>query len=254
MSTQAQSAQLRLRIHQYQQHQHNAYLTARKQYFYLVVCALWTLCLGSIIYFVAAPIPTYAIPTNTTNTAPISNLPPSSSFIQTRGAKPAKIIAISDSQSQHTQCRKRWQWPLEHEQDNIPTILRHFEKPPAAWLAGHRGIDIEVQEHETVIAPAQGVIRYAGIIAGVPTVSIQHQEGVVSSYQPVQLLPSLHIGSAITQRETFGIIALTQSSAMHCTQCLHWGVFMPEHPPQYRNPMHYIEPKTIVLKPYEPRG
>lgn len=254
MSVQTRSAQFQHRIQLYRQQQRFARLAAHKQYMYLVVCALWTFCFGSIVCFVSAPISTYAMSTNETNSASTNYSSQSNSFIQIRGSKPAKSITISDSQSQHKQCRIRWQWPLEHEQDSTPTILRHFEKPPAAWLAGHRGIDIKSQEQESVIAPARGVIRYAGIIAGVPTVSLQHQEGVVSSYQPARLLPTLHIGSTVTQGEPFGVITYAQSSAMHCTQCLHWGVFMPEHPPQYRNPMQYIEPQTIVLKPYEPRS
>lgn len=153
------------------------------------------------------------------------------------------------SASKHASCAIRWQWPIDAGSHAEPAIKRQFEKPPSPWLAGHRGIDIHIEPEQPVYAPAKGSIRYAGIIAGMPTVSLLHTNGLVSSYQPVQLDPALRIGDTINQHDRIGTVTEALTDAKHCEQCLHWGVFKPTQPPQYRNPVQLVHPQTIVLKP-----
>jgi hypothetical protein len=61
-------------------------------------------------------------------------------------------------------------------------ISRHFEAPAGDYGPGHRGIDLAVARGSPVRAAASGVVRFAGPVAGVNAVSLDHGAGVVSTY------------------------------------------------------------------------
>lgn len=61
-------------------------------------------------------------------------------------------------------------------------IVRHFEPPPTPYAAGHRGIDIEAPAGTTVIASAGGVVAFAGQVGGSLFVSIDHPDGIRTTY------------------------------------------------------------------------
>jgi murein DD-endopeptidase MepM/ murein hydrolase activator NlpD len=61
-------------------------------------------------------------------------------------------------------------------------IIRHFEPPPTPYSAGHRGIDIAADAGSVVVASAAGVVAFAGSIAGERFVSIDHPDGIRTTY------------------------------------------------------------------------
>jgi murein DD-endopeptidase MepM/ murein hydrolase activator NlpD len=61
-------------------------------------------------------------------------------------------------------------------------ILRHFEPPPTPYAAGHRGIDMAAAVGTTVVAANDGVVAFAGPVAGRLFVSIDHADGIRSTY------------------------------------------------------------------------
>jgi murein DD-endopeptidase MepM/ murein hydrolase activator NlpD len=67
-------------------------------------------------------------------------------------------------------------WPVEGP------VIRPFEPPESPYGAGHRGIDVAVPAGTVVRAAADGVVAFAGTVAGGRYVSIDHPDGVRSTY------------------------------------------------------------------------
>lgn len=67
-------------------------------------------------------------------------------------------------------------WPLEGP------ILRAFEAPATPYSSGHRGIDIGAAFSTPVVAAGDGVVAFAGWVAGSLFVSIDHADGVRTTY------------------------------------------------------------------------
>ena len=44
--------------------------------------------------------------------------------------------------------------------------MKRYQAPEKQWLSGHRGIDLNVEEGEELLAPADGMIAFAGSVAG----------------------------------------------------------------------------------------
>jgi murein DD-endopeptidase MepM/ murein hydrolase activator NlpD len=61
-------------------------------------------------------------------------------------------------------------------------IVRHFQQPATPYSAGHRGIDIEAPERSSVVASAEGVVAFAGQVGGSLFVSIDHPDGIRTTY------------------------------------------------------------------------
>src|SRR5690349_16396937 len=67
-------------------------------------------------------------------------------------------------------------WPVEGP------ILRGFEPPPDPYSAGHRGIDIGAPFGSTLLAAQDGIVAFAGYVAGALYISIDHPDGVRTTY------------------------------------------------------------------------
>ncbi|HEX9695648.1 MAG TPA: M23 family metallopeptidase [Actinomycetota bacterium] len=61
-------------------------------------------------------------------------------------------------------------------------IIRHFEPPPTPYSAGHRGIDIAAPSDSIVRAAAAGRVAFAGPVGGSVAVSIDHPDGIRTTY------------------------------------------------------------------------
>lgn len=69
-----------------------------------------------------------------------------------------------------------YSWPLRGP------VIRRFEPPPSPYEAGHRGIDIAAPFGTDVAASRDGVVAFAGWVAGSLFVSIDHPDGVRTTY------------------------------------------------------------------------
>ncbi len=109
----------------------------------------------------------------------------------------------------------QWLWP-------VPAPIRvvsPFRAPPTPYSAGHRGVDVAVSPGTPVIAPAAGVVSFAGRVVDRGVVAIDHGSGVVSAIEPVDTL--VEQGTAIAAGDTIGAVA----SGGHCAaECVHFGV------------------------------
>ncbi|MEV4570923.1 M23 family metallopeptidase [Nonomuraea sp. NPDC049419] len=112
------------------------------------------------------------------------------------------------------------------------------------WLAGHRGIDLAAPVATPVLAAGPGTIRFAGPIAGKGVVTIDHPNGLRTTYLPVT--PSLARGHPVAPGTEIGVIAA--HSKPHCPEsCLHWGLIRDAH---YLNPLHLLGHAPTRLLPF----
>ncbi|EAR25627.1 hypothetical protein A20C1_05151 [marine actinobacterium PHSC20C1] len=129
-----------------------------------------------------------------------------------------------------------WEWPIEAPHP----IVRPYLAPETPYSPGHRGIDIAAGSTSEVRAPAAGVVHYSGRVVDRPVLSIRHDGGVISSYEPVT--SALAPGDTVVGGQIVG-----ELHAGHCVQrCLHFGVRLDG---EYVSPLNYLAaiPRAILL-------
>ncbi|MFC5503589.1 M23 family metallopeptidase [Lysinimonas soli] len=129
-----------------------------------------------------------------------------------------------------------WQWPVAAPHP----IARPYLAPPTPYAAGHRGIDIRAPTGSPVLAPADGVVHFAGVVVDRPVLSIEHAGGVLSSFEPVQ--SSLVAGETVTRGQVVGVLL-----EGHCASaCLHLGARVGG---EYVNPLLFLDgvPWSVLL-------
>lgn len=113
-------------------------------------------------------------------------------------------------------------------------IVRHFEPPPTQYGAGHRGIDIAAPSGETVVAAASGRVAFAGQVGGHLFVSIDHSDGLRSTYS--FLSETLVVaGQTVSQGDPVALTGEGHPGAG--TPALHFGV---------RRGNEYLDPEDLV--------
>jgi hypothetical protein len=130
-----------------------------------------------------------------------------------------------------------WQWPVEPAQ-----VVRPFEPPDGPYGPGHRGVDLAVEPDQAVLAPSDGSISFAGLVAGTPVVVISHGD-LRSTFQPVR--SALPRGTYVNGGEAVGEIV---ADLRHCGEpCLHWGVLRGD---DYLDPARLVSPRAARLLPF----
>lgn len=137
-----------------------------------------------------------------------------------------------------------WGWPIP----NPHHVVRGFDPPPQPWLPGHRGVDLDGEAGEAVLAAGAGVVAFAGEVARVPVVSIRHADGLLTTYEPVRT--RLHPGDPVRAGQRIGHLVLAGS---HCTPaaCLHWGL---RRGVDYLDPLALLHLNPVRLLPLESLG
>lgn len=136
-------------------------------------------------------------------------------------------------------CRATLAWPV-----TMPYVTRAFDGPEQPWLPGHRGVDLQTATNDTILAPDDGTISFAGKVAGKSVVSINHGN-ITSTLEPATT--HLQTGAAVTRGQH---IAQVTGESDHCgNTCLHWGV--KQGTDQYLNPETLAAPRRITLKPIQ---
>jgi murein DD-endopeptidase MepM/ murein hydrolase activator NlpD len=126
-----------------------------------------------------------------------------------------------------------------------PTVTRPFEPPPRPWMAGHRGVDLAAAPGAEVLAAGPGVVAFAGVVAGVGVVSIDHPDGLRTTYQPV--LPLVSTGQPVNAGQPIGTL-LAGHPGCPVAACLHWGLRSGE---QYLDPMSLLGAGPVRLYPVD---
>jgi hypothetical protein len=138
-----------------------------------------------------------------------------------------------------------WSWPVG-SYDDPPPVLATFDPPVYRWLSGHRGVDLAAQPGSVVTAAGDGVVAYAGPLAGRGVISIRHAGGLRTTYEPVTAQVS--IGVAVRRGQVIGTVQRWPSSHAGCgaSACLHWGA---RHGTSYVDPLSLLAPPRVRLLP-----
>lgn len=137
----------------------------------------------------------------------------------------------------------RFIWPLHPR----PAVTRNFEKPQERWNRGHRGVDLAGVSDQRVVAAGPGIVVYAGSLAGRPLVSIEHDGGLRTTYEPVK--PLVKPGQRVTGGSSIGTL-LPGHPGCSATACLHWGALRgAASRANYLDPIALLAFTPLRLKP-----
>ena len=93
----------------------------------------------------------------------------------------------------------------------------------------------------SVVAAGDGVVAFAGVVAGTPTVSVDHTNGLRTTYQPVHARVAR--GEEVREGQMLGILG----HPVDGWPGLHWGAR--RGPDDYVNPLGLLDAPVIRLKP-----
>lgn len=129
-----------------------------------------------------------------------------------------------------------WIWPV-----SAFRVVAPYVQPAHRYGPGHRGIDLEAVGSVVVVAPADGVIAFAGTVADRPLVTVDHGEGLVTTLEPVT--SSLAPGAEVRRGEPVGELGLGGHTA---PGALHFGVRLNG---EYVNPLLLLGgiPRAVLL-------
>ena len=125
-------------------------------------------------------------------------------------------------------------WSQVAYQPPVPgPVVRSFDAPATPYGPGHRGIDLGARRGTPVVAMADGVVAFAGSVAGTRWVSIDHADGVRTTYGPLE-----QVMVAATDRVGGGeVIGRVGTGAHGMAGSLHVGA---------RRGTTYVDPLTLL--------
>ena len=135
-----------------------------------------------------------------------------------------------------------WVWPTGSD-----VVVNGWDPPATEYGAGHRGIDVRAEVGSVAVAVDDGVVTFAGPVAGRPVVTIEHGGGLRSTLDAVA--PSVAVGDVVGRGSAVGTVAPGSVSAGHCggDPCLHVGARLGD---VYVDPLRYLgHPAWPVLLP-----
>jgi len=89
-------------------------------------------------------------------------------------------------------------------------VIDPFRPPPQPWLPGNRGIEYETVPGTPVRAAADGVVTFAGSVAGSLHVTVRHADGIRTSYSFLAT-----VGARTGQRLARGDVVGVAGSRLH---------------------------------------
>lgn len=120
-------------------------------------------------------------------------------------------------------------------------IVRPFDPPARPWGPGHRGVDYRVPPGTPVHAAADGLVSFAGGVAGGLTVAIDHQSGLRTSYAFLARVDVTR-GQRVEVGDTVGLSGGTGPG--HASDLVHFGL---------RRGRRYVDPLAFGAVPVRVR-
>ncbi|MEJ5866314.1 M23 family metallopeptidase [Pseudokineococcus sp. 5B2Z-1] len=159
-------------------------------------------------------------------------------------APPAAVARTARAAPRTTPWRPPVAEPLE--------VLRGFAAPAQRWSPGHRGVDVGAAAGQEVLAPADGVVGFAGPVVDRGVLVLDHAGDLRSSFEPV--VPLLAVGTTVRRGEVVALRAPTAHAGCATAGCLHWGVRRGRGAAAaYLDPLLLLAPpKPPVLLPLAP--
>lgn len=145
-----------------------------------------------------------------------------------------------------------WSWPIAPPW----RVVRDYVAPPTPYGIGHRGIDLTAPPATLVLAPAPGIVLFAGIVVDRGVISIDHGNGVISSFEPVTA--SVFAGDGVRTGDAIGVVSglhTSESRALVGAEtvsgfcaCLHMGTRLNG---EYLSPLAFLSAiDRAVLLPW----
>lgn len=131
-------------------------------------------------------------------------------------------------------------WPMLP----APAVVTPFRAPSHPYGPGHRGVDLGGTPGGPVLAARAGTVVFAGPVGGRDLVSVRHDDGLRTTYEPV--LPVVETSAVIRAGEVIGLL---QPGHAGCAAqaCLHWGVRRDRN--EYLDPLVLLRPPRVRLLP-----
>lgn len=143
------------------------------------------------------------------------------------------VLALALTVAPRADAGGTWAWPL------VGPVVREFDKPDNDYSEGHRGIDIGALRGREVRSPTDGVVWFAGRVAGKSVVSIDTADGSIVAMEPVEA--SVQRGDVVRRGDTIGIVSDTHDGM----SAIHLGIRVDG---VYVNPRQYLgNPPRIVV-------
>jgi murein DD-endopeptidase MepM/ murein hydrolase activator NlpD len=126
-----------------------------------------------------------------------------------------------------------WAWPV------TGPILRGFDPPDSPYGSGHRGIDIAASAGTVVLAPAEGVVSFAGPVGGRLFLTIDHGAGLESTYSWLDEL-LVHRGDPVARGMPIALSGWGHTGSL--VPHLHMGAKLDD---VYVDPLGYLGPLSV---------
>ncbi|WP_084509379.1 M23 family metallopeptidase [Nocardia pseudovaccinii] len=155
------------------------------------------------------------------------------------------LLGLVAEQSVSAAPHGEFSWPLQPR----PAVERQFDNPAQDWLPGHRGVDLAGANGQAVLAAGDGIVVFAGKVAGKPVVSIDHLGGLRTTYEPVQA--EVSVGMRVGRGTRIGALEAGHVGCV-AAACLHWGARREasgHSRREYIDPLGLLHPTPLRLKP-----
>jgi murein DD-endopeptidase MepM/ murein hydrolase activator NlpD len=126
-----------------------------------------------------------------------------------------------------------WTWPV------VGPVIQAFDPPDTPYGSGHRGIDIAAEVGTTIVAPADGIVTFAGPVGGYLFVTIDHGGGLSSTYSWLAAR-SVRKGDRVVRDQPIALTGWGHPGAL--IPHLHLGVKLDA---AYVDPLSYLGPVSL---------
>ena len=128
-------------------------------------------------------------------------------------------------------------------------LVNSYLAPETIYGNGHRGVDYQVTLGQGVFAPADATVSFVGKVVDRQVLSLLHQGGTISSYEPV--CSSLTVGQEVAAGDLVAeVCEASQDYVQHCIDilCLH---FSTRQDGEYLSPLWFTgELSPSILLPW----
>ncbi|WP_336250381.1 M23 family metallopeptidase [Stomatohabitans albus] len=126
--------------------------------------------------------------------------------------------------------------PISYVRPVPGTVVQTLAEPKQPWTSGHRGVDLAATPGESVHAMRRGTIVFAGMVAGVGWVTIDHGGDLSTTYGPIAMPSAVRVGQVVHAGTVIGVVAPGQSH-------LDVGARVPH--PTWRTHYRYLDPLSL---------